>query len=610
MKNTFFLLFTFLCFLPAWGKPPVAPYLPAQQTLAQKTNAPITVQFPQENMDLPQGAQNTFIFGQVTLPNAHTLTINQQTIPLGLNGTFLAFLPVQTGPFEFVLTASNETETVTAVRHVRVPGKDISELTAKAAFDHKQIFPQQDAELLPGDTINLFARATPHATVEVSLPSFVNGKNIPMVEDATQPGMYRAEFTIDANQKGKTSKVVYKLTNGPHKTKDKVTAPAKVTVRKKDAFTQYKQVLQDGIKLRRRPTAQGNLFPQYRAYGVVATDGKLNNQYRIRLTPTQSAWLEAEKLEPAAKPEPNRITGLSTTALDTKTRVDLETARPVPFAIEEFKDRLEITLFNINSVEDSFSMDNTSPLLERVAVSQPEAGTFRLTLYFKPKARLWGYTYGFENGQLYVDLNHTPIFPLSPKKPLQGVRVLVDAGHNPKRTAPYDGAVGASGYLEYEGTLALAYDLKKALEKQGATVILTRQGKNKFTLVERYKHAINENAHLFISLHYNALPETSNPLEKPRGFSIYYSYPHSFDLAQSMHKAYLKNVPLADNGMLFNEVLFIPRISDFPSILVENAFLMFGEQEEMARTPQGRAHFVKALQDGIVEFIKQVNQGK
>jgi N-acetylmuramoyl-L-alanine amidase len=128
--------------------------------------------------------------------------------------------------------------------------------------------------------------------------------------------------------------------------------------------------------------------------------------------------------------------------------------------------------------------------------------------------------------------------------------------------------------------------------------------------VERFKYAFDQKADLFISLHYNALPETANPLAKPRGFSIYYAYPHSFDLALALHKAYTKNVPLADNGMLFNDVLFVPRISDFPSVLVENAYLMFGDQEEMARTKEGRAYFVKALQEGIIEFIKQVQEGK
>ena len=197
---------------------------------------------------------------------------------------------------------------------------------------------------------------------------------------------------------------------------------------------------------------------------------------------------------------------------------------------------------------------------------------------------------------------HQPARSKQKHKPLAGARIVLDAGHSPKRTVPYDGAVGPSGYLEYEATLALAEDLKPLLEQAGATVLLTRQGENKMSLQDRYDYAKDQQAHLFVSLHYNALPETKNPLEKPRGFSVYYTYPHSFALAQQVYKAFVKHVPLADNGLLENSVLFIPRMPDFPSILVENAFLILPEQEQMAQTKEGRALFVKALYEGIVNF--------
>ena len=73
-----------------------------------------------------------------------------------------------------------------------------------------------------------------------------------------------------------------------------------------------------------------------------------------------------------------------------------------------------------------------------------------------------------------------------------------------------------------------------------------------------------------------------------------------------MYKAYIKHVPLPDNGMIANNVLFIPRISEMPSILVESAYLMFPDQEEMARTKEGRAKFVRALENGILSFFQKI----
>ena len=54
--------------------------------------------------------------------------------------------------------------------------------------------------------------------------------------------------------------------------------------------------------------------------------------------------------------------------------------------------------------------------------------------------------------------------------------------------------------------------------------------------------------------------------------------------------------------MIANDVLFIPRIPQLPSILVENAYLILPEQEEMAKTKQGRAPLVQALYEGILNF--------
>lgn len=585
---------------------PVAPYLPAQAQEATEQNAPITVQYPYENLTLPCGATKIFIFGQVNLKLPATLDINGQEVPLHKNGAFVAFVPVETGDFTFTLTAKNEETAAQAIRHVKVLGTDIQDFSQEAAFDKDQIFPQRPVELLPGDTINLYVRGTPGASVSAQLPSFKNGKDILLKEDASQPGTYRGTFVIEDDQKSKTSKVVYKMKDGPDQSKAKITAPAKITVRdSEDPFT-YAQVNLPGVKLRKRPTASGNLYPDYRAYGVVRVNGKMANQSRLWIDGKQTAWLENNRLTPLKEYEetPNILSFIRTDTSDDRTRFIFTLSQPAPIQIHEYKDRVELTLHYIDEFEQNFSLDDTSPLVSNVQWVERDGKTIAFRIWLRKKAKLWGYAYRFEENQLVLDLMHEPARPKQAGKPLAGARIVLDAGHSPKRTPPYDGAVGPTGYLEYEGTLALAQDLKPLLEQAGATVLLTREGENKMTLQDRYDYAQNQQAHIFISLHYNALSETQDPLAKPRGFTVYYAYPHSFALAEKVYKAFTKHVPLADNGLLANNVLFIPRMPDYPSILVENAFLILPEQEEMAKTKEGRAPFVKALYEGIVNFYK------
>ena len=433
---------------------------------------------------------------------------------------------------------------------------------------------------------------------------FKNGKSISLKEAASAPGVYRAQFVIDPEQKPKTVKAVYRLKDPTTHTNTKITAKEKIKILSEKESLRTAQITSDGVKLRKIPTARENLYPFYRAYGNVQINGRLNEQYRIRLNDSETAWLEMDKLrvtETTAN-TPNHLQEMNLTVQPDKTRLTFAGKHPVPISVHEFNNRFELTFYYTDGFDENFTADTTSPVVENVTWSEPEKNTILFKIYFRPDTLPWGHAYDFEDGNLVLDFIHNPTLTPTKNKPLAGARILLDAGHSPRRKTPYDGAVGPTGYLEYEATLALAEDLKPLLEKQGATVILTRRGNNRKSLQERYEQALQENAHIFVSLHYNALPETINPLSRHRGYSVYYNYPHSFKLAQAVYQSFTKNVKLPDNGMIANDVLFIPRIPQIPSILVENAYMMIPEQEQMARTKQGRAPLVKALYEGILKF--------
>lgn len=605
MKKILFLLtpVLFATFSAQADPLPVAPYLPAQEKTTP-ADAPITVQYPYENMTVSRGAKNIFIFGKINLPDPITLTINGENVPVYKNGAFVSFLPVQSGEFEFVLTATSQEIMHQAVRHIRVPGADIKDFSGKAKFDEEEIFPQHPMEMLPGDTLDLYARGTPHAQVTATLSGLKDAKNIPLKEDAAVAGTYRAQYVISPEQKAKTVKVTYRLKEGPQGSSAKATAPAKVKVLGSKESFRPALITTPGVKLRKIPTSRENLYPFYRAYGRVQVSGRLNNQYRLALSENETAWLEMEKIQLLEETEfsPNRVQTLTQTALPDKTRFVFAGAQAVPIQVHEFNNRLELTLYYTDGFDENFSLDATSPLVENVTWSSPAPHTLLFKIYFKEGVSPWGHAYNFEGDTLVLDLMHKPELTPVKNKPLTGARILLDAGHSPQRKTPYDGAIGPTGYLEYEATLALAEELKPLLEAQGATVILTRHGNNRMSLQDRYQLALKEQAHIFISLHYNALPETVNPLARARGYSVYYNYPHSFALAQAVYKSFTRQVPLPDNGMIANDILFIPRIPQMPSILVENAYLILPQQEEMARSKEGRRAFVQALYEGILDF--------
>jgi len=105
--------------------------------------------------------------------------------------------------------------------------------------------------------------------------------------------------------------------------------------------------------------------------------------------------------------------------------------------------------------------------------------------------------------RLVVDLQGTrtaqavPV-PAAPQKPLPVI--VIDPGHGGVEV----GAVGPSGLLEKDLTLDLARRLKALLERQGVTVVLTRDEDRVLPLDDRTAIANHNRAILFISIHLNA----------------------------------------------------------------------------------------------------------
>ena len=605
MKRTlFWAAALFFCAWTAHGQDlPVAPYLPAMEG-PQAQNAPITVQFPQENMTVLRGARNVYLFGKLNVPNA-VLDINGQKVPVNKNGTFITFLPVEQGTFSFVLTAQTPQQIYQAVRHIIVPGMPITHFEGEARFDETEVYPAKPLWVLPGDTVNLSVRGTPNAQVTAALDGLKHGKNIKLKEDTRTPGLYRAKYIVHDKEKPRTAKITYQLYDPASDTKAKITAPERVRVLDTQELRPAR-ITAEGDKLRQIPVQQGSLYPYYRTYGQALIDGRDKGLYRLNLGNGEKGWLEEKKLEPfsAGKYSPNILADLHTFSDEKSTRVFWRNAKQVPVSVHEFANRMEITFYYTPQFLENFSLDATSPVLDRVEWSGPQDGVIKFVLYFKENEKIWGHAYRYEENDFVLELRHRPQIAPQKNKPLAGARILIDAGHSPRRKPPYDGLVSPSGVLEYEANLTLAEALKPKLEAAGATVIMTRQGNNHMNLPARYRMALEQDAHIFVSLHHNALPDTVNPLAAPRGYSVYYTYPHSFDLAESVYQAFNRLVPLPDNGLIANDVLFIPRIPEMPSILVENAFMILPEQEELVLSPKGREIFANALYQGILDFYR------
>jgi N-acetylmuramoyl-L-alanine amidase len=167
--------------------------------------------------------------------------------------------------------------------------------------------------------------------------------------------------------------------------------------------------------------------------------------------------------------------------------------------------------------------------------------------------------------------------------------------------------VGPSGSFEYEINLKIAQKLREKLAALGANVFMTRYSndeKEQVSLQERPRIAKRLNGDLYISIHNNAIPDGEDPYLKPRGFQIYYYHLHSKRLAQSIHKSFLKNINLPDEGLRYGDY-HVARITQMPSVLIENAYMILPEQEELLLDDLFCDKLAETVKEGIIDYFKQ-----
>jgi N-acetylmuramoyl-L-alanine amidase len=189
---------------------------------------------------------------------------------------------------------------------------------------------------------------------------------------------------------------------------------------------------------------------------------------------------------------------VSTDTSGASTRVVLTFAKKVACAVIEDPGHVRVACeAAISADPGSVSLDD--PILKSFG---PE-GDRTIVLATGPGYRRVD-TFDLKNPtRLVIDLQGTRTgkatpAPVAPAKVLPVI--VIDPGHGGVET----GAIGPTGLQEKNLTLDLARRLKVALEKQGVTVVLTRDEDRVLPLDDRTAIANHNRAILFISLHLNA----------------------------------------------------------------------------------------------------------
>ncbi|MGB3652851.1 MAG: N-acetylmuramoyl-L-alanine amidase [Rivularia sp. (in: cyanobacteria)] len=545
------------------------------------------------------------IFFIGTAPTTGQVLINGKPINRSQSGHFAPSLPLQIGENTFTIRYQNQEVQIQVTRT-----NDQQEVPLGLAFAPDSLIPQVDIARLPGELICFSAIAPPSATVSVKLgenkqvplllqpPQAQLPSNLAALTGTNQPqiaaiGEYSGCTTIDAVE----AKPAYQLTlNGKTLTQE---APGKISVLQPSNLPVVEVSAEFGVARTGPSTNYSRLTPLPRGTRSAVT-GKTGEWLRLEY----GAWIKSSETVslPNAIVPSTIIRSVASSQSETETQVSFPLQTPVPVSIKQESDKFTLTLHNTTAQTDTIPF-NDNPFISRLDWQQIppspgiNSGAVQYVFNLK-KNQQWGYKLGYEGTTLKLKLRHPPQLARSRRKPLSGIKILLDPGHGGEES----GATGPTGLPEKDVNLTVSKLLREELVKRGATVVMTREDDRFVSLGDRQTIIANEEPTLALSVHYNALPDYGDA-ENTKGIGMFWYHPQAHSLAVYLHNYLVEKLDRPSYGVFWNN-LALTRPEAAPSLLLELGFMSNPQEFEWVTNPKEQKKLARTLADGIIKWLK------
>ncbi|MFN0118284.1 MAG: N-acetylmuramoyl-L-alanine amidase [Elusimicrobiota bacterium] len=550
---------------------------------------------PYDNSTFPH-IKKSFVFGSVT-PATATLKVNGIDVQPTSNGGFLVMIPFEEGKFKIEAVATDGVSISTATRfvNVRAPASSYPENFKKIEV----INPKSKIVVRPGDSIPVAFQSAPGGVATFRVD---DSNPISMEEQPGEiQGIYKAVFIAQPEDKFNDADIFFSL-----KRKDGVKisgkSGSKITIQRR-RNPRMLEIKENSILLTAPDSDSGyNLFLYPGTKMEIV--GEWGDFYKVSAGESCVGWVKkifTTELPIGAYPpkSTSRNLRISTTSMNS-TIVEIPLQNKHAFRIEQMTHphTIRLTLFGVTADSDRIRYRGKDSTIREVTWQQDDSNTCTFNIYTDQRIS-WGYDVRYEGNSLVLELRHRPKTYNIKGLPLKGIRVVVDAGHSFSSF----GTIGPLGNTEASISLKVANTAKNELEKKGAEVILTQDGTKELSLNDRVVHAWNARGDLFISIHADACAEGQNPNEI-EGYSVHYFHPQSRKLAEIIHRIYGQKTAFRDQG-LWRSNLAVCRMTQMPSILLEQGFLILPQFEEIMLSQKHQQDVAEILTQSIIDLLDQ-----
>jgi len=592
-------------------------------------NIKLKIVYPNERETLFYSKAPTFAIGTVSPPSAKVF-VNGAEAKVEKDGAFLAIAPVVFLDKEKKIISGHDTITVnTTFTCVAKYNKkeDTLVVYAFAPLPVKtsrpdtllidttySLQPDADVTLPPHELFTVQFKGTPNCTASFDIAGY--SLDIPMVETSLVDNYYWGEAVFGGGAKatGDTIRGIYK---GQCLLPDAALTDAKITFHLKhsklgeltreakgklsvDNSRLYRAVeFTDSMSIAR--TGVGLGYDLFIPQGVKAIATGKNGQWtRLKIAPIEDVWVPTSAIRelPIGTPPPHStLEVIRTKGNMDNVEVKFALHEKLPYKIEQSTDpqRLIVTLYGVVSNIDWVRHDFGEPMIRDITWSQQQNDVVQVTINLNGKQQ-WGYSVRYDGTNLLLDIKRPPKFA-SKQNVLKGRVICLDPGHTPE-----PGAVGPRGTQEKDVNLKISLYLKTLLEKSGAKVYLTHTT-DPLPLRQRRPAVVSFHPDIMVSIHNNAVPDGVDP-RLWNGSSTYYYHPQAYPLAYDIQEAITRELRLPNFGLYWDN-LYMCRIHETVSVLVEPAFMIVPEQEALLMKEAFQKKVAGAIYKGIEKFFKQ-----
>ena len=192
--------------------------------------------------------------------------------------------------------------------------------------------------------------------------------------------------------------------------------------------------------------------------------------------------------------------------------------------------------------------------------------------------------------------------PLSPEGlptvPRGRWRVVIDPGHG----GPDPGAVGIDGLRETDVVLDVGLQVARLLQARGVQVYLTRTSEVDVDLPPRVSLANSVGAHVFVSLHANALSMDRPDVNGIETF--YFEGGSSLALASTIQDQLMAISPGTPDRGARPGRFYVIRRTTMPSVLTEMGFVTGEIDAPRLADPNFRRRLAQAVATGILTYLQ------